>query len=613
LAKQLGQLFEELRRRNVLRIGIAYLAFSWLLIQVADTIFPAYSLPRSALTVLITILAIGFVPTLVLAWTFDLTPEGVKRDKNVGRSTPVSVAAGKKLDRLIVVVLVLALGYFAVDKFVLDPARDAAREEAIAGQARSDALLQSNGDKSIVVLPFVNMSDDVSNEYFSDGISEELINSLAQFPDLRVISRSSAFSFKGKDVAIPAIAQHLNVSHVLEGSVRKAGNRIRITAQLIEAHSDTHLWSQTFDRELGDVFGIQDEIAGIVVDELKIKLLDSRRKQAAFDPEAYSLFLKGRYLRLQKTPAALREAEVHLQQALAITPDYAEALNVLGAVYFDQANLGLRPFDEGFSLAREAIGNALEIDPEISSVHNNLAYIAMVYDQDLATAARHVERGLQLAPVNTGIMATAASLNYALGRLDEAIRLNEFIVVRDPISPARHANLGVWYTAAGRWDEAVASLRTALLQSPSFANANYAIGVALLHKGEPEAALEAMQRENSSWRLDGLPLVYHALGRTEEADAVVAELIENYAQSDAYNIAYITAYRGQADRAFEWLERAVLNNDPGLPEILGERLFSNIHDDPRWLPFLASIGKAPNQLAEIEFNVTLPVEAYNEH
>ena len=210
---------EELKRRNVLRIGLAYLAVSWLLIQVADTIFPAYGLSASGLTILITILGIGFVPAVVLAWTFELTPEGLKKDSDVDRSASIAPATGKKLDRAIMVVLVAALGYFAVDKVVLDPARDVELIEEATQQGRTQALVESYGEKSIAVLPFVNMSSDPEQAYFSDGISEELLNLLAKIRELRVISRSSAFSYKGKDIHVTTVAKELNVAHVLEGSV----------------------------------------------------------------------------------------------------------------------------------------------------------------------------------------------------------------------------------------------------------------------------------------------------------------------------------------------------------------------------------------------------------
>ena len=261
-------LLTELKRRNVLRVVAGYVAVSWLAIQIVETLFPMFGLSDAAARGVVIALAIGFIPALVFAWIFELTPEGFKRDAEVDHGAPGMRELGNRFDRLIIVMLVFAVAFFAFDKFVLDPARDVAREAAAEQRGRSRALVESYGEKSIAVLPFVNMSSDPEQEYFSDGIAEELLNLLAQIQELRVISRSSAFSFKGKDIEIPEIAERLNVAHILEGSVRKSGNKIRITAQLIEASTDTHLWSQTYDRELEDIFAIQDEIAADVVGHL---------------------------------------------------------------------------------------------------------------------------------------------------------------------------------------------------------------------------------------------------------------------------------------------------------------------------------------------------------
>ena len=295
--------FNELKRRNVIRVATAYAVAAWLVIQVVETIFPIYGLSDASIRLVIGVLAIGLIPALVFAWAFELTPEGLKKESEIDRTRSITPHTGKKLDRMIIVVLALALGYFGFDKFVLGPQREAAGQEQVAGQVeearqqgRTEALVESYGDKSIAVLPFVNTSSDVEQEYFSDGISEELLSLLAKIPELRVISRSSAFSYKGKDIRVVKVAEELNVAHILEGSVRRAGNKVRITAQLIEARSDTQLWSDTYDRHLDDIFAIQDEIAATVVEQLKITLLGDAPKVRETSPEAYALFLQARHL-----------------------------------------------------------------------------------------------------------------------------------------------------------------------------------------------------------------------------------------------------------------------------------------------------------------------------
>ena len=594
-------------------MGAAYVVVSWLLIQVAETIFPLFGFDDTPARIVVIVLAIGLIPVIVFSWAFEMTPEGLKKESEVDRSQSITPHTGKKINRLIMVVLTLALGYFALDKFVLNPQREAAMEKQVAVQVeearregRTEALVESYGDKSIAVLPFVNMSSDTEQEYFSDGLSEELLNLLAKIPELRVTSRSSAFSFKGKDFKIADVGRELNVSNVLEGSVRKSGNMVRITAQLISVEGDVHLWSETYDRSLDDIFAIQDEIAAEVVAKLKITLLGNAPDARKTDPEAYALYLQGRHLRHQTVADAYDKAQALLQQALEIDPDYAEAWVELASTYTNQANLGLRPYDEAFLLAREAINKAITIDPEYAQAHANLGYIARSYDNDLVAAAYQLQLALQLEPANTDIIRSAASLIMSLGRLDEAIVLSEFVVARDPVSPRSHSNLALYYTYAGRWDNAIASSRTALALSPGYSAGHYQIGLASLFKGEPQAALEAMQAEKSIWGMIGLPLAYHALGRKDDSDAALAALIEKYEKGAPYNIAYIFAYRNEVDLAFEWLDKAEEYKDTGLTDIINEHLFSNLHDDPRWLPFLERIGYAPAQLATIEFKVTLP-------
>jgi TolB-like protein len=560
------------------------------------------------------VLAIGLLPVLVFAWAFELTPEGLKRESEIDRSQSIAPHTGRKLDRAIIVVLALAVGYFAIDKFALSPQREAALQqqkavevEAARKEGRSQALVDSYGDRSIAVLPFVDLSPNKDQEYFSDGISEELLNLLAKISQLRVISRSSAFSFKGQNLGVPEIGKRLNVAHVLEGSVRKAGNQVRITVQLIDARSDTQLWSDTYDRPLDNIFAVQDEIAAAVVAQLKLELLGAAPKAKVSDPKAYALILQARQLARQRSAEGFERSIALYQQVLAIDANDAAAWNGLARNYINQAGDGLRPIEEGFQLGREAVGKALASDPDYAPAHGVLGWIAMIHDDDLATAARHFEHALMLEPTNTDTIGNAAALAMSLGRLDTAIALNEYANARDPVNPTGYQNLGVAYSNAGRQEEAIESYRSALSLSPDLAGAQSQIGVALLLKGDPARALTAMQKEsNEGWRLIGLPMAWHALGDSPKSDAALAELIGKFGEHAAYNIAYVLAFRGEAARAFEWLDKAVAYRDPGLPEISVNPLFANLHADPRWLPFLRKIGKAPEQLAAIKFDVKLP-------
>ncbi len=610
--------FNELRRRNVIRVAVAYAAVAWLLIQVAETVFPLFDYSDTPARVVVVVLAIGFIPAMVLTWVFEWTPQGLKRDIDVDHSRPSHPAAARKLDCAIIVLLTLAVGYFAVDKFVLEPSREAVLQDqqaeqlaSVAEQARwvgrREALIESYGEKSIAVLPFVNMSVDADQAYFSDGISEELLNLLARIPGLRVISRTSSFVYKNRDVNLAQIARELDVVHILEGSVRKSGNHVRITAQLIDARSDSHLWSETWDRTLDDIFEIQDEIAAAVVEQLKLRLLRPSHFAGDPNPQAYTMLLQARHLARLGTTEGYAQSIGLYQQALGIRPDYAAAWVGLAISYSNQTSKGLRPLEEGHALAREALQQALAIDPDYAPAHSQLGWLAMLHDNNLPLAAQLLEQALALAPTNLGIIGNAATLLFTLDRLRESIQLDEYVNTHDPVNPTGFANLGKSYLAAGRWDEAIRAYQTALRLSPGRIGVNYSIGTARLLNGEAAAALDAMQQEEFELlRLIGLAMVYHALGRNSDADATLDTLISQYPQDAAYNIAYVLAYRGEADRAFEWLQRAVSQGDPGLADINSEPLFQALHADPRWLPFLESIGRSPSQLAAIPFAVTRP-------
>lgn len=606
-------LFSEFSKRNVFRAGAAYLVTAWLLTQVAETLFPLFGFGDTPARIVVIVLAIGFIPALILAWAFRLTPEGLRKESDL--DVALSPKASRRLDRIIMVVLTIALSVMALDRFVLSPMRETAQRALIADQlsearqqAKNEAMQTSIGDKSIVVLPFINMSDDARNEFFSDGISEELLNLLAKIPKLRVISRTSAFSYKGKDVTIAQVAADLNVSHVLEGSVRKAGDRVRITAQLIDARTDTHVWSETFDRQLGDIFAIQEEIASSVSERLTLSLLADTPRPRSTNPQAYALYLQARFLGNQGSTDGYAQAVTLLEQVLTLDPAYANAWDALAGNYLNQASKGLRPWNEGFELARNAAERALAIDPLYAPAYARLGWVALLRDSNLAVAAQHYQRALELGPTNVRTIGDAASVLKSLGRLDECIALDEFVVARDPVNAIGYFNLGGSYLHAGRYDQAIATLRTALQLSPNRIGGYYQLGIAQLLAGDAAESMAAMQREPLAvLQLLGKVLASHALGEFDVANQLQAELIEQHEQEAAYNIAYVMAYRGQIDSAFEFLQQAVSNEDPGLADVVTEPLFANLHRDPRWLPFLNSIGKAPTQLDGIAFAIPLPL------
>jgi TolB-like protein len=583
--------FAELKRRNVIRAAIFYLGAVWALAQGISQLGPALGAPEWMLRWFLVAAGIGFPFWIAFAWFYEFTPEGLKRESEIDPAESITHQTGRKLDFAIIGVLAVAVVLLLTDRFVLRHGVNATTAVSISAE-------------SIAVLPFVNMSEDKTNESFSDGISEELLNLLAKIPQLKVAARTSSFSFKGKGVEIPEIARQLHVANVLEGSVRRSGDQLRITAQLIRAAEGYHLWSETYDRKMDDIFKIQDEIAGEVVKELKVKLLGAAPKVRTTDPKAYALYLQARELARQQTPDAFTKSDALYRQVLEIDPRYAPAWSELARNFNSKAGTGLMPNQEGYARGREAAEKALAIDPDYAPAHARLGWIAMYGDNDLVGAARHYQQALALDPTDLAVLADAAPFLGNLGRRDEALALDEAIVRRDPVNLTALFNLGYDQRYNARYDAAIASFRTVLSLSPNRGSTHAALGNALLLKGDATAALaEIEQEKNEVWRMIGLPMAYCALGRKADADAALNALIARYEKESPYNIAYVYAFCGDADKAFEWLDKAVVYQDPALSDIVAENLFDKIHSDPRWLPFLRKIGRAPEQLAKIEFKV----------
>ena len=612
--------FAELKRRNVIRMAGLYLVGAWLVTQVVSTLLPTFDAPVWVSRVIVLVLAIGFVPTLLFAWVYEITPEGIKREADVERHESITPQTGRRLDRAIMIVLALAFVIYAVDRFVLLPRREATHDAALRSELAeegvkrdkaaesADAVPDIERDPSIAVLPMVNMSDDKANEFFSDGISEELLNLLAKVPKLRVIARTSSFAFKGKEMSIPQIARALHVASVLEGSVRKSGDKVRITAQLIRAIDGSHLWSETYDRTLDDIFKVQDEIAAAVVAQLKIKLLGATPTAKPVDPKAYPLILQAQVLLDQQSRASREQAASLFKQALAAAPNEARAWAGLARVYFNQAVFGERTSAEGMRLSREAAGKALEIDPDNVIAIGSLARVAGDFEFDLPSAARYAQRALALEPGNLLVLNAAAAVLLIAGNVDDMIRLSRYRVAHDPANPAAYYNLAIGLYAARRWDETIEALRAALRLSSQYAGARSGLCTAmLLGKHDAADALKECQGEtDEATRMQSIALALHALGRTQEAVAARQALLDKYGSEQPEYVASVYAYHGEPDAAFSWLDKAAASHDPNASSLLTEPLFESLHGDARWLPLLRKVGVAPEQVAKIELKVTLP-------
>jgi adenylate cyclase len=440
------------------------------------------------------------------------------------------------------------------------------------------------------VLPFVNMSSDPEQEFFSDGISEQVLDLLSRVPELRVIARTSSFSFKNKKVDVATIAQRLNVSHVLEGSVRKSGNRVRITAQLIRAADSSHLWSDTYDRELKDIFAVQDEIAAAVVRQLRVALLGGQlpMRSAATSLEAYNLYLKARFLFDQHTEPGMAKAVEYYEAALSVDPAYADAWAGLAEAQSIRRDEGYLDFAIGADLTRAAVKRALELNPDTAKAHFALGLVQFSHDWDWPAAKASLDRAIELDPSESKALSVAGSLAQVLGRDQAGIELCRRAVANNPIGPYERVQLGWALAQAGQLGDAEPEIRTVLELAPDYAQGGYFLGLTLLLKGQPQAALDAMAREPSEmWRLAGLPLAYHALGQQQKSDAALQEAKTKYAENSPYQIALVHAYRGETDEAFEWLDRAYDARDSGLAWFLRTDPFlANVKSDPRYAALL---------------------------
>ena len=614
-------IIDELKRRNVLRVATAYIVVAWLLIQVAETLFPLFGYGPAPARVVVIVLTIGLVPALILSWIFELTPQGLQRDD--GQPKQADERHVRKLDQAIIVALVLALAYFAVDKFVFDPARDAALVEATTDQARSDALVESYGDNSIAVLPFVNMSADEDQAYFADGLSEELLNLLARIPELRVISRTSSFGFRDENTSIPQVAEKLNVGHVLEGSVRKAGDEVRITVQLIDARSDTHLWSQTYDRPLDDIFAIQDDVAAKVVNQLRVTMLGAAPAATPVDLRAYANLLKVRQLKNSVSENASERSEALLKEALAIDPGYVDALVELANVYRDmQRGSWPERQTEYDDLVSEYRAKALSLDPDNVDVIAATAWDALRQEQNLARAAELYESAAAIDPENLSVIQGSGTLASELGEPDLAIRLLEYVVNRDPMSLRHHYELAQAYSDAGRYDDALGQYSLAASLGDREGLLAWAIGAVKLRAGDAAGALENFEHTlDETLSLFGVTLALHDLGRIEESEASLLKLEamgekQQAAYGEAFSdqmrarfsaaLAGAHAWSGKNDGAFRYLRITADLDLAYFANVNTNWMLQKLHDDPRWLPFVRSIDRAPEQLPVVEFRPTLP-------
>ena len=575
----LPNFFAELQRRHVYKVGAAYTVAGWLVVQVVTQVFPIFEVSALAQRIIVLVIVAGFPITLILTWLFDITPKGIVRTDDLpatGESHAMQrerVGMDRKMNYVLALLLVTAIGYFVLDRTVL----------------RRDSAQATSNAKSIAVLPLVNTSGDAANDYFSDGLSEELIAVLAKIPGLKIIGRSSSFLFKGKSDDSRTIGEKLGVTNLLEGSVRKQGDRVRIVAELINAADGRALWSETYDRELKDVFAVQSEIATAVTEQLKIKLLGAPAKSDAAPSNdnlaAYNALQQGTFY----FASALRKARAKRRnsygEAIRLDPRYALAYANLSAAWRQLAAtwLGGAEASEAYAKARNAAQTALSLAPNLAAAHGALGFVLLTPDLDFAAAEAEFRKAEKLAPADAGPKYALGLVFAAQGRLKEAENMMRQTLALDPLGVTRYLNLARILIAGGRYDEAEAALRKAIELQPAAARLHAYLTILDVLRGNAAAALQDAQLEPKGfWQDYALALAQQAQSDRATADAALQKLINEHAVSGPFQIAAVYGLRKEPDKMFEWLERAYTEHDSGLTQLLVTPFILTYKDDPRF-------------------------------
>jgi serine/threonine-protein kinase len=564
--------FGELKRRNVYKVAIAYIVGGWALAQGLAQVLPVFSIPNWVIQLIVLLIILGLPVALGLAWAFELTPEGLKRTEDVDEA---AAAAHKKRAWIYVVIVgaLVSTGLFFLGRY---SAMDTAPRQSIA------------------VLPLINESGDPKDEYFSDGLSEELIAALAQISGLKVIGRSSSFRFKDRKEEPKTIGEKLGVSTLLDGTVRKQGDRVRIVAELVNAADGIQLWTQTFDRQLKDIFTVQQEIARAVAESLKVTLLgtDSRSAQASAtdNAEAHNAYLQGHFYLVRRNTEDFRKAIDYYDQAIQLDPNYALAhAERAEALVFMGDLTGQRP--TAYPKAHVDAEKAVAIAPDLAEARAALGFVLCLAEWKFTEGLAELRRAKELSPANPTANDLLARIIVYLGRIDEAERQARQAVELDPLSTVTHGNLARVLFYAGKLDGADSAARKAAELQPTGAGSHRFQVLVAAQRGDGEAALREAQLEpDPRFRRFELAVAHYVRGNREAADAALADLIANAREGFAYQIAEVYALRGEKDKAFEWLQSAFNDRDAGMLGLLVDPLLRGLRDDARYKNLLAKVG-----------------------
>ena len=593
----MNEFFRRLKQRKLVQWTLAYVAAAFALLQGIDIVAQRFGWPEQTMRFVIIALSVGLFVTLVLAWYHG--------ERGAQRVTGTE---------LLILALLLAIGGGLLWRFVSIARGPTERSASARASAESKSEINA---KSVAVLAFANLSDDKGSEYFSDGISEELLTVLQKIPGLHVAARTSAFSFKGKNATAQEIGQKLGVAHLVEGSVRKAGNVVRIAARLTQANTGEEQWSENYTRNLKDVFAVQTELAQTIVEQLKGQLaggaanpeakaaiqaqVQAAEKGGTKNVEAHEAYLQGRFFLNRHSAKETDQARAAFERAVELDPKFALAwaglaqTHVWDCMYATEG--GQKEFNEHLAAARDAVERALALEPDLPDALFPKATIETNFDYNWKGAAETLRKALALAPQDPALVMWAGNLAGARGETRQAIDLFRRAVALDPVNAQARAFLATNLSASGRQEEAHAEYAREIELNPSAPNSYAGMGLAYLLEGKFEEAATVAQKDAADWaRLLVVSCARWAQKRVPESDAALAELIKIASETGAYQIAEVYGYRNDKDRAFEWLERARRQRDAGLSALRPDTLLPNLHDDPRWNAFLRTMGLADDQL-----------------
>ena len=588
--------FAELKRRNVLRAGALYIGVAWALSQGVAQLLPVFDIPNWVVRWFVIAAIIGFPFAMLLSWFYEWTPHGIQRESEVSTDESVTRETGKKMDRWIIAVLSLAVVLLLANEFV--PHND---KNAVQAAAKVSA-------KSIAILPLVNQGGDKGQQYFSDGLSEEMITALSQLPGLKVISRDSSFRFRDSKQTSSDIGRALGVAHLLEGSVQLSDAQVRIRMELVNAADGSTLWTQQYDRPYQDLFKLQDEITDAVAGALKTRLLGGSGERAKVQTNrppsgsmaAYNAYLEGEYAYAQSSESSLRSAIEAFGKAADADRNYAAAFARLSMAWTEQSSTSLSgpALADGLAKAQAAADTALRLDPNLAEAHVARGYLLWIR-MDWRGAQAEVRKALAIEPANRDARHLLSETLATLGRTDEAIRLDMELIETNPYDGDSYAAMAYIYSGLWQLDDAERAIRKAIALQPQGVANQANLAVILIQRGDATAALKAAAAEptegNRAW---ALALAYAASGDRARADAALHAFIDKQASSSPYNIAQVYAYRREPDQTFAWLERARQQGDAAIQYLLFDPYLLRYKDDPRFAAFCKSVGlPTPAELA----------------